>query len=148
MLTILNLTCYKMSVYVISPYPNLTVFGVDPYNMTYIMQLSVLVINVQHRDFFWMSIRKILQLSKRSPKKKFLGSFLNLFVLSESFFIFSGKQLKIFIPARYTPFWYLINLVCGRKRLDLLLEFFVWMSEFGVNISMFLTTNSASDNMY
>ena len=35
MLTILNLTCYKVSVYVISPYPTLTVFGVDPYNMTY-----------------------------------------------------------------------------------------------------------------
>jgi len=46
MLTILNLTSYKMSVYVISPYSNLTVFGVDPYNMTYIMKLSVLVKNM------------------------------------------------------------------------------------------------------
>jgi hypothetical protein len=42
----------------------------------------------------------------------------------------------------------LVNLVCGRKRLDLFLVFFVSISEFGVNISIFLITNKVSDNMY
>jgi len=69
-------------------------------------------------------------------------------VLSDSFFIVSGKQLKTFIPAKYTPFWYLVNLVCGKKRLALFLVFFVWISEFGVNNYIFLITNNASDNMY
>ena len=50
----------------------------------------------------------------------------------------TGRRLKILIPAHWAPFWHLVELVNGRRKILADLMSLLWTSKFFVNKCLFL----------